>query len=192
MVDLKELRQKTDALLADHRLAHAQAESERTALKTAEDKLAVAIDAQHVIQSVAQSVQQVAHSKIAGLVSKCLRAVFGDDGYDLAIDFERKRGQTEAKLSFIRDGLKLDPMSSTGGGCVAVGNLAARIVTITTERPARRRIAILDEPLLGPSAEHHEALGDLLLALAEDLAMQIILVTHNEKMMVGHVVRLDR
>ncbi|MCH8068353.1 MAG: ATPase, partial [Candidatus Marinimicrobia bacterium] len=68
-------------------------------------------------QQVAQNIQQQAHDQIAGVVTRCLQAVF-DDSYEFHIDFERKRGRTEAQLYFSRNGNRLDPMSASGGGCV--------------------------------------------------------------------------
>jgi hypothetical protein len=73
-----------------------------------------------ILQVVVSSIQNEVHKEISNIVTRCLQAVFSDDSYTFKIVFEYKRGRTEARLLFERDGQEFDPLSSTGGGVVDV------------------------------------------------------------------------
>src|ERR1700748_1657063 len=90
----------------DTQLAHLEAslEDEETELENAKKHHANCVKAQEILQHLAQAVQQQAHQKIAEVVTSCFEAVF-DDPYSFHIEFERKRGKTEARLKFKRGGL---------------------------------------------------------------------------------------
>jgi len=147
-------------------------------------------EAQHIAQVVAEGVQQQAHARISGVVSRCLSSVFGDDAYEFRIDFERARGRTEAKLVFTRDGVDVNPIDSSGGGVVDVGAFALRLSCLMLARPAVRRCVILDEPFKFVSEGYRDAARQLLESLSEDLGVQFIMVTHIDELQCGKVVNI--
>lgn len=146
--------------------------------------------AQEILQHLAQAVQQQAHQQISAVVSKCLAAVFGDDAYEFRIDFERKRGRTEAVLLFTRRGLVVDPLTASGGGAVDVAAFALRVACLMLHRPRLTRLLVLDEPMKFVSAEYQEGVRVMLEELAEDLGIQILMVTHNESLATGKLLQL--
>lgn len=152
-------------------------------------KLKQAQDAQEILQHLAQAVQQLAHQRISEVVSSCLASVF-DDPYELKIQFERKRGRTEAQLRFTRRGLDIDPCSAAGGGMVDVAAFALRIACLVLHRPRLSRIVVLDEPFRFVSAQYQDNVRAMLEELAEEMGMQIIFVTHNESYATGKVVEI--
>lgn len=156
----------------------------------AERFLKHALEAQEILQLIAQAVQQQAHEKIAKVVSSCLQAVF-DDPYEFKIEFERKRGRTEAKLLFLRRGLICDPTSASGGGVIDVAAFALRAVCIMLHRPRLSKILFLDEPFRFVSAEYQDNVRTMLEELSEDLGVQIVQITHNEKIATGKIVRVE-
>ncbi len=162
---------------------------ERQALLSAEESLLRAQEAQEILQHVAQAVQQKAHEKIATVVSSCLSAVF-DDPYEFKIEFERKRGRTEAVLKFCRGGLTVDPLTASGGGVVDVAAFALRAACLMLHRPRLTKLLVLDEPFRFVSAEYQDNIRSMLEQLAQDLGLQIILVTHNQTIATGKVIRL--
>ena len=145
--------------------------------------------AQEVLQLIAQAVQQKAHERIAGVVSSCLSAVF-DDPYEFKIEFERKRGRTEATLRFCRGGLIVDPLTASGGGVVDVAAFALRAACLMLHRPRLSRLIVLDEPFRFVSAEYQSNVRSMLEELSADLKLQIIFVTHNESLATGKVIEL--
>jgi len=147
------------------------------------------LQAQEVLQHLAQAVQQKAHEKIAHTVSSCLSAVF-QDPYTFKIDFERKRGRTEASLKFVRNGLELDPLTSSGGGAVDIAAFALRVASLVLHRPRLARVIVLDEPMKFVSAEYQSSVRQMLEGLAEDLGVQIVFVTHQENYATGTIIEL--
>lgn len=162
----------------------------KAALKDAEVHLANVQQAQDILQRLAQAVQQQAHERIAAVVSSCLVGVFGEEAYEFKIEFERKRGKTEAQLFFVRDGVRLDPLASSGGGVVDVAAFALRIACLVLHRPRLNRVVVLDEPFKYVSEEYQENVRAMVERLAKDLEIQIIFITHNENLATGQIIHI--
>jgi ABC-type dipeptide/oligopeptide/nickel transport system ATPase subunit len=165
------------------------AATEEAAFKRAGKTLQRTQDAQEILQLVAQAVQQQAHKRIAGVVSKCLESVF-EDPYEFKILFERKRGRTEASLHFVRRELDADPLSAAGGGVVDIAAFALRVSCLILHRPRLSKVVILDEPMKFVSSQYQDAVREMLEQLAEDLKIQIVMVSHNENLATGKIVEL--
>lgn len=187
---LAELIKRSHRERERYRQAKATLAAEKLALVEAESVLVDATEAQRIIQMVAKTVQQEAHHKIAGLVSRCLAAVY-DEPYKFRITFEAKRGKTEALFSFEdSEGHEIDPLTASGGGMVDVAAFALRLsaVMLTKQRP--RRLLILDEPFRFVSARFQPNVAILLEELARELKMRIIMVTHSPTLAVGNHIKV--
>lgn len=163
--------------------------SEKVELKTALRDHKHAVRAQEIITTMAQKTQQEVHKRISAVVSTCLAAVF-DDPYELKIEFEQKRGRTQAKIRFCRDGNEVSPMDASGGGAVDVAAFALRAACLVLHRPRLRRVLVLDEPFKFVSEGFQPAVRSMLEQLSKDLKIQIIMVTHNEAYETGKVIEL--
>lgn len=183
------LDQIAGELAAQLRQARATVQAERTALHVAERQAQDATEAQRIIQAIARTMQQAAHAQIAGLVSRCLSAVF-EAPYEFKIHFEAKRGKTEARFTFQRGDYELDPLTASGGGVVDVAAFALRLAALLLSRPPVRRILVLDEPFRYVSAQYQPALAALLAQLASELDLKIVLVTHAEALRLGTIIPL--
>lgn len=146
--------------------------------------------AQEILQLVAQAVQQRVHEKISEVVSSCLATVFDDAAYQFRIQFERKRGKTEASLRFVRGELDVDPITAAGGGMIDVAAFALRVACLMLHRPRLSRVVVLDEPFKFVSAQYRDNVRLMLEGLAKDLSIQIIMVTHIEELETGKVIEL--
>jgi len=146
-------------------------------------------EAQEVLQLIAQAVQQQAHERLSAVVSKCLESVFPDP-YQFHIEFERKRGRTEASLRFVRRELDADPLSAAGGGVVDIAAFALRVACLMLHRPRLSKVVVLDEPFRFVSIQYQENVRAMLEELAQDLKVQIVQVTHNESLSTGSIVEL--
>jgi len=186
---MKNLKQKVDERRTSFDRTERQLEDESVRLEEAKQKVETVEEAQVIVQEVVATIQQQVHGRIAGVVSRCLEAVF-DDPYRFAIDFEQKRGKTEAKLSFVRDGLKVDPMSASGGGVVDVAAFALRLACLLLSAPQKRRLLVLDEPFRFVSRDLRPKIKELLETLAEEMDMQFVIVTHDPALVAGKVVEL--
>lgn len=174
---------------SEHDHARRRAIEERTMLEQAERAVARAEEAQEIVQEVAAAVQERAHRQIASVVTKCLESVF-DDPYRFSIEFEQKRGKTDAVLLFERDGAKIDPLTASGGGVVDVAAFALRLASLLLSAPQRRRVLILDEPFRFVSRDLRDKVRQMLETLAEELEIQFVVVTHDPALVAGKVVEL--
>ncbi len=176
MTDFSDYRRQTDALTVRYRIASESVGRETAALEKGRRHRDAVDEAREIVQKVAQTIQQQAHGRIASVVTRCLAAVF-DDPYRFEVRFDRKRGKTEARLLFERDGLALeDPLNEVGGGVVDVAALALRLACIMLSRPPRRRLLVLDEPFRNiRGRENKQRVRRMLLRLAEDTKFQFLL-----------------
>lgn len=163
---------------------------EREALYEAEAHVTHVTEAQAVIQVVAQAVQEKAHDRIAGIVTHCLQSVFGLGAYKFQLIFEKKRGRTECRPVFIRDGNEVSPLAGGGGGAADVAAFALRLVCLMLSRPEVRKLLILDEPWKHLSTEYRSAMCDLVEDLSTKMGVQFLIVTHSEEFNIGTTVRL--
>ena len=182
-------RRQVNVLLGRQQRASEAVVDETKGLKTCKEQLTAVVGAQSIVQSIAQSLQQRAHDQIARVVSRCLAAVF-EDPYEFQIRFDCKRGRTEARLLFVRDGLVLDdPLNEIGGGVVDVAALALRLTCILLSRPRLRRCVVLDEPFKCiRGVENRARTRQMLTQLSEELGFQVILSTDIKEFQLGTVV----
>lgn len=157
-------------------------------LENARQTLATAEEAQALIQEAAQAVQREAHARIASVVTRCLRVVF-DREYEFRVDFEQKRGKTEAKLVFNLDGHDVVPTFGSFG-VLDVAALALRVAALLLTRPPVRRLLLLDEPFSHVAAVNRPKVATLLEELAAELGIQMVLVSHDQEFQVGNVVQI--
>lgn len=189
-MSLIEYRRTLNRSLAQYNHYSSQVEEEKVHLKTAEERVEHVQTAQKIIQQVAETIQQQAHKRIASVVTRCLKTVFGDDGYDFSIIFEQKRGRTEARLVFIREGQEIEPTEAAGGGVVDVAALALRLSCLILSQPRKRRLLVLDEPLKMLSLDYIPVVRNMLMTLAKEMNVQFVIVTHCQGLQVGKIIRL--
>jgi DNA repair exonuclease SbcCD ATPase subunit len=186
-----DLRKTIDKLKADRRLARHDLARAVARVREASKQAKAARKAQALLQAVAKTVQEKAHKQITSVVTRCLAAVF-DNPYEFTIKFEKKRGKTDARPVFVRDGHEYDPQDGVGGGVLDVAAFGLRVAEVLMQRPPARRLLILDEPFKFPSARkgYRTRVRDLMLTLAEELDFQFVVVTHDPTFEVGTVVDL--
>jgi DNA repair exonuclease SbcCD ATPase subunit len=188
-LQLDEFRKQVDKRLVEFNMVRAKYRGEHQAHEEVKNQIENINEAQSFAQQVAQQVQQVAHNQIAGVVTKCLQAVF-DEPYIFCIHFEKKRGRTEARLVFERDGMEVDPMTASGGGVIDVAAFALRLSCLLLAKPPLRRVLILDEPFKYVSEDLRGRVRLLLETLAQEMDTQFIIVTHINQLKTGLIVQL--
>ncbi len=191
-MELSSYRKRLDRLLGQRHAASKVVREQEAALSVARQNLQDAQIAQKVIQEAAQFTQEHAHAQIARVVSRCLEAVFEDEPYEFKIKFEQKRGKTEATLCFLRDGLELeDPTDQASGAAIDVAAFGLRLACLMLARPRRRRFLCLDEPFKHIHKSKADAVRGMLMTLAQEMAVQIVLVTHQGGLRCGKVVEIE-
>lgn len=190
VMDLKEWRTRVDVLRNQKQSIDCVVLREQKAVVKSQRRLDAAKTAIEVCQSVAETMQNEAHSRIASIVSEALFVVFGDDAYEFRIHFEKRRNRTEAKLLFKRNGLEVDPLTASGGGAVDVASFALRVAALVLSRPRRRRLLVLDEPFRFVSCNYWPALVELIKLMSDRLGIQFVIVTHVRELEIGKVIEL--
>ncbi len=177
--------------MAEHSLATKQVIDEEKCLKEAQERSKQCAISASIVQEVAEQVQQKAHKQIADVVTRCLKAVFGEEAYTFRIDFKQARGKTEAHLLFERNEQILEPLEESGGGVVDVTSFALRVAALLLSTPKKRRFLALDEPMRMLSREYVPRFRDLLEAISEEFDIQFLIVTHNPELAVGKVIEVE-
>jgi len=191
MLNLTATRKKADALLAQYNIAHERCQIEQTSLDESKTHLENVLQAQTIAQEVSQDIQQKAHQQIAGVVRECLRTVFFDKNYSFKINFEMKRGRTEAKLIILNDGHDIeDPLEADSGGVLDIASFALRLACLVLSKPQLRKMLVMDEPFKYLSARYRDNACQLLEKLAEDFEMQFLMITHEDQYHIGKVIQL--
>jgi len=188
-MQLKEYRTRVDSLLSDRRLALSLLDAAQGDVDKSEADLEAANEALALTQHVAQQIQQQAHSRVATVVTRALQSVFGDE-YEFKIEFERKRGKTEANLLLVKNDMEVDLLSGCGGGVVDVAALALRCAALILSKPPHRRVLFLDEPMKFVSENYRPAVRAMFEALSDELGVQFIIITHDEALLTGQIIRL--
>jgi DNA repair exonuclease SbcCD ATPase subunit len=186
---MPDYRQKLDKKKARLDSLKESVRENRVVVAEAEGHLSDAEECRTIIQGVGQRLQEMAHDRIAGVVSRCLEVVF-DEPYEFKIVFEKKRNQTEARLVFVRDGMEINPMDAAGGGVVDVAAFALRLACISLRRPKLRKFVVLDEPWKHLSERFRPGMRGLIMKLAQDMDFQFLVVTHSREFEAGKIIRL--
>lgn len=126
-----------------------------------------------VIQQVAKETQDRLRLRFEAIVQACLDAVF-PGSYKFMMEFISRRGQVEVDMWLDKDGTRMDPLDSNGGGVVDVMSIALRLCCLTLSTKAK--VLLLDEPFGHLRGDARERLGELLSIISERLNVQILMV----------------
>jgi len=135
-------------------------------------------EAQVILQIVAKETQEQLKYHITDIVQLAIDACFPDE-YIFDINFEIKRGKTEASIVFKKNGHNVDPMDDSGGGVVDLASFALRIAAWSLGKTDS--VIILDEPFRFLSKDLQPQAAEIMKQLSEKLKLQFIMVTHNKE-----------
>ena len=177
---LKQLKEQLQIKKGVQQRIQSELDKKQTRLKDLQTELYSSEKAQAILQLVAKETQEQLEYKISELVSLCLSAIF-DNPYKLVLEYEIKRGKTEANLLFKRSQNTIKPLLASGGGAVDVASFGLRLAIWSLKQPRNRNTIVLDEPFRFLSKQHQEKASQLLSEISSKLGLQIIMVTHNEE-----------
>jgi len=132
-----------------------------------------------ILHASALKMQTEVKGYLDSLVSMALKTVL-EDPYQFEAIFETKHNETECRLVFKRNGEERDPLDSTGGGAVDVAAFALRVAV--QRMICNRPTLLLDEPFRNVSEDRHPFVVDLLEAVSKKLGLQLILITHRNRL----------
>jgi DNA repair exonuclease SbcCD ATPase subunit len=150
-----------------------ESKSKKEQLQNAQQSLE---KAQVFIQTVAQQTQEQLRFHLQDIVQLAMDAVFPGE-YEFNVIFEIKRGQTEARLVFMKNGFEVDPIDASGGGVAELAAFSLRIATWTLGKTDN--VMLLDEPFKAVSLDVRPRAIEILKELSEKLNLQMIIITHD-------------
>lgn len=139
--------------------------------------------AQLIVQIVANETQSQLEYRLNELVTLAMQAIFQEDAYELNMQFDIKRGRTNASPLFVKNGKKRRPLFGSGFGMADVASFNLRPTLWSLEQQKKRPVFVYDEPFRhlndGSFALHKRAVS-MIKELSEKLNIQIIIITQNE------------
>lgn len=135
-------------------------------------------EVQEFVQTSSAALQNKIHQNVSQVVTRCLKAVFGESAYEFEIRFEKRRGKTEAVLTFVKNGDAFEPLDSVGGGVVDIASFALRVACIACSLPKLRKLVVLDEPFRHLQVSLRPVAASLLEELAKEMDFQFIIISH--------------
>jgi len=133
--------------------------------------------AQIIMQKVAKETQESIKFHVEDLVTTAIESVFPET-YKFLLEFEIKRNRTEINILLLKNGEKVSPMDSSGGGLIDVISFALRLSLWSLYKGKKQSIMILDEPFKFLSRDLQDKAGQMLKQLSSMLGIQVIMVTH--------------
>ena len=130
-----------------------------------------------IIQKVAKATQAELEYYISELVTLAFASVFPDP-YEFGVAFEEKRGKTECRMRFLRNGHEVNPLSGSGGGPLDIASTTLQFTIWSLNKT--RAIIGLDEPFRFLSRDLQPKAGEMLKEVSKKLGLQILMVTHSE------------
>ncbi len=180
MLTIEQVVSKVDRLIAKKEMLVSEKDIAKKSLNSL-NRLALNIeDAQAIVRLVASDTQNQLAEKISGIVTMALNAVFEEDVFEFKLEYEEKRGKTEANMFLLVNGNETDIMEGGGGGAADVVALALRVALWNICVPKPAPILIFDEPCKFISRDLQYKAGKIMKLLHEKLGMQIIVVSHDD------------
>jgi len=131
-----------------------------------------------IVKEVGLATQKQLEYHLADQVSLAMEAVF-DDPYDLKVNFQEKRGQSEAELLFTRRDMEMPPIGSAGGGAINIASFALRVAYWSMRQDkAVMSVLLLDEPFQQLKGERANKLALMMVQeISMKLGVQVIMVS---------------
>jgi DNA repair exonuclease SbcCD ATPase subunit len=133
------------------------------------------LKARALIQDAGKQTQQQLEYHISSIVTAAIVSVFEED-IEFQVEFVERRGKTEADFWYIKNGEKVKPISSSGGGLLDITSFALRISFWNLKKT--RAVMIFDEPMRFLSKDLVPKAVDMMRMLADKLGLQFIMVSH--------------
>lgn len=172
-MNARELRSLSDKYLGKRDALVSRLSASRTRKQELEERKESIDELVLAVQKAARDTQDQLRVRIEDVVQSSLDAVF-PGSYTFRTDFVARRGRTELDMWLDKDGTRMDPLDSNGGGVVDVLSLALRVCCLTMSRNAR--VLLLDEPFKFIRGKARQRLGDMLSRLSRKLGIQVIMV----------------
>lgn len=176
-------QKKLESKLVERRTAEESVRQSRSWIKENERQLKHCEAAEQFLRDFSSKIQRETLRAIEDIATVCLQRVFGNE-YQLVLGIDKD----QVSIRVEKDGKEYDPLGTSGGGVIDMIAFGLRIASLLLSD--RRRILILDEPFRFVSADYLPLAGELLTELAERYGIQLVIVTHSDRLVAGKVVAI--
>lgn len=156
----------------------AERETRQASLEALDVRIDSLTKAREVIMLVGKNTQQALEYRISSMVSLALATVF-DNPYEFKVRFIERRNTVEVDFVLVRDDKEYDILDGTGGGVGDVVSFALRVADWRLR--GGRPTIILDEQFRNVWPAGQPKVSALLKRMSHDLGLQIVLVSHQNK-----------
>lgn len=168
-----------------------QQEGERKALLSVQDQLSAQLTQERnkiilyekvgvVVQKLTEISRRDTLDKVASIVSVALQEI-KDPTLTFKINYKVERNQAIAEFLIHDSKLQrdMDPLQSCGGTLIDLIELPLKVSLLLKWSPQLAKVLILDESFKFVSTADRPKLASFIRQLAENLGLQIILITHS-------------
>lgn len=178
-MNLIDLQYKVQKKIANKELVEDQLKTLITKKKKNKKQILMKERALELVKDVALKTQSKLEYHLGDMVSTGLNTVF-DENYDFVVKFEIRRGKTECDLFFKKGDNLIDPLRFSGLGAADIAAFCLRCAAWSMDK-RYRNVLILDEPFKYLSVDKQEKAGEMVKLLSEQLDLQVIMISHSEK-----------
>jgi DNA repair exonuclease SbcCD ATPase subunit len=175
MMNLEEIKNLIYTKKSERNLLVSQLDGIRSQLEELNAFYTDSMKARAIIQDAGKKTQQQLEYHISSIVTTAIMSVFEED-IEFQVEFVERRGKTEADFWFIKNGEKIKPIASSGGGLLDITSFALRISFWNLKKT--RAVMIFDEPMRFLSKDLVPKAIEMIKMLSEKLGLQFIMVSH--------------
>jgi hypothetical protein len=184
LLKMNKYREKFNRLKTEKELFKKELKSKNTQLLENKKLFENLIKAQNIIQEVAQQTQNEIKFFITDVVNMALQSIpFKDPPDSFEIEFVTRRNQIECDLYYLKNGYRLNPILSQGGGVLSVTSFALLLACWSLQNKKNNTI-IFDEPFKDINDPDNELnlkfyIGEMIKKVSKLLNIQLIIVGSN-------------
>lgn len=153
----------------------------QTILSDTERRHSNVVKSQEIVNAVIIATLEEVKTFIEDTVTLCLSTVFGNE-YSLKVDYQVKRGKSEAVVRICKGQEVLDPRDEVGGGVIDVASIGLRLVLWLLSVPRSDPVFVFDEPFRFVSLNLTPKVIEMLKEVCNTFGAQVIMVSHNEEL----------
>lgn len=182
MGNLVEWYTKVNMLMGELKVRKQEQESIEEVVKGMESHIEGMVMARNILSEASRATQEQFKAYVEGLVTLAIQSVFPNENYKFVVDFVLQNNRSNINL-LVQQGDKdpYIPEDEQGGGLLDIISFALRIVLWSLEKPRRRNVIIMDEPFRW-TGNLTEKAADMMKEISEKLGIQIIIVTHDDRL----------
>lgn len=180
--DVTSVRQCVHAWKGQAELLESQQQNHQQQKDELEARVTLLKKVQQVLQQLEETWRGHYEEALGALGGRGLNAVFTNATYEVLLESNIKRGTASLDIVLVKDGKRVRLKGGSGGSVVQVLAYLLRHLMTTAQKPALRRLAVLDEPFAMVRPEQRPALSMLVEDITNRLDFQFLLSSDEDEL----------